>query len=83
MAPGIINIVDGTGTTKDNGGPSASQIFSSTSVTVVAATRVVPATVARGNGGSGIREPNTEAVGLVVLGNAGYPVENVLLNGNG
>ena len=81
VACGTINIVDGTGTTKDKGGPSANQTFNSTSVTVVAAIKVVPATVAIGNGGSGISDPKTEAVGFVVLGKTGNPVGKVLLYG--
>jgi hypothetical protein len=74
VASGMIYIVVGTGRANDNGGPS-SQILSSTSVIVVGAAIVVPATVAMGNGGRGISVPSTEAVGLVVVGNAGNPVD--------
>lgn len=65
----------GTGNANESGGPSSNQILSSTSVAVVAANNVVPATVAIGNGGGGIRLPSTEAVGLVVPGKIGNPVE--------
>jgi hypothetical protein len=67
--------VVGTGNANESGGPSSSQILSSTSVTVVAATNVVPATVAIGKGGGGISVPSAEAVGLVAPGKVGNPVE--------
>ena len=75
VAPGIMNIVVGTGNTRESGGPSSNQILSSTSVIVVGAVKVVPATVAKGNRGGGTSVPSIEAVGLVVLGKAGNPVE--------
>jgi hypothetical protein len=75
VACGTIYMVVGTGNANESGGPSSSQILSSTSVAVVAANNVVPATVAIGNGGGGIRVPSAEAVGLVVPGKAGNPVE--------
>ena len=70
VASGRIYIVVGTGRTNDMGGPS-NQILSSTSVIVVGAKTVVPATVAMGRGGGGINAPSIEAEGLDVVGNAG------------
>ncbi len=64
----------GTGSVIESGGPCSSQILRSTAVIVVGAISVVPATLAIGNGGGGIRVPSTEAVGLVVPGKAGNPI---------
>ena len=75
VASGRIMMVVGTGSTNDKGGPSNNQTLSSTSVTVVGAKSVVPATVAIGNGGGGINAPSIDADGLVVVGNAGSPKE--------
>ena len=68
---GTTNIVVGMGSISSKGGPSSNQILTLSSVNVVAGTRVVPAIVAVGGGGSGRSAPSTEAVGVVVLGTEG------------
>lgn len=71
---GTMNIVVGIGSSSSKGGPSSSHILAFNTVNVVAGTRVVPAILASGNGGGGIRTPNAEAIGVVVLGSPGKPV---------
>lgn len=74
VADGTMKIVVGTGKVRLSGGPP-SHILTITSVTVVGAVTVVPAIVATGSGGNGIRPPSMDAVGVTGAGGAGNPDE--------